>query len=156
MRIFKIFRRSPLSPKRGGWDGAAPLRVSGVRTFLTPEPDDAELAARALLESLASGPSVDGGGEDGRLEKGSDGYYHDLAERVRTGREDERRAALRFVACCEERLEKPAPQTEGLEEGLFRHQAAVEREGGELKRRWQHCLAEVIVRRELAAEAANS
>ncbi|MBR3467872.1 MAG: hypothetical protein IKH15_11730, partial [Bacteroidales bacterium] len=123
--------------------------------FLTPEPDDAELAARALLESLASGPSVDGGGEDGRPEKGSDGYYHDLAKRVRTGREDERRAALRFVACCEERLEKPAPQIEGLEEGLFRHQTAVEREGGELKRRWQHCLAEVIVRRELAAEAAN-
>ena len=32
-----------------------------------------------------------------------------------------------------------------LERGLYKHQDAVEREGGELLRRWQKCLAETIL-----------
>ena len=45
MRIFNLFRRKRFKPQ------PKQLRIDGVKTVLTAEPDDAELAAQALLES---------------------------------------------------------------------------------------------------------
>lgn len=155
MRIFEIFRKPFSSPKRGAWEDAAPLRVSGARTVMTPEPDEAELAARALLESLSPAPKNKGGGKGKEPEKGSEEHYRMVAERVREGRDEERRAALRYVAYCEEQLKGRSPQLADLEEDLYKHQAAVEREGGELKTRWLRCLGDTVFRREQAEGAKN-
>ena len=84
--------------------------------------------------------------------------YEAIAERMHEVKKEEERAAMRYVAWCEqvlggetaERTAKPGADAAGaveeLEQGLYRHMDAVERVGGELKRRWQHCLAEVVVR----------
>lgn len=92
-------------------------------------------------------------------------FYRQLAKRLGLAHAVEARAAKRYVAYCEEQLRGtaesrnygttetanlevrgPANPLAALEDGLFRHQNAVEREGGELLRRWQRCLAEAIVR----------
>ena len=133
------------------------LRIEGCSTVLTPEPDDAELAAQALLESLAGGREQDGkqDAKAGRQTvKGSAAYYHRLADRIRESRIAQARMAMRYVAYCEEQLDKikkvktesHAPSLNELEQGLYRQLDIVEREGGELLRRWRHCLAECIVR----------
>ena len=121
-----------------------PLRIEGTTTSITPEPDDAELAAMALLASLASGELRV---ESGELlaEKGTAAYFHALADRVREGRAAEVKMARRYVAYCEQELLRNSHLSE-LERGLYRHLDTINREGGDLKRRWQHCLAEVIVR----------
>ncbi len=46
-QFWKIFRRKGTREPR-------PLRIDGVKTTMTPEPDDAELAAQALLETMRS------------------------------------------------------------------------------------------------------
>ena len=155
------------------------LRIDGCKTTLTPAPDDAELAAQALLESMASKPSKPSKpsepSEPSKPSKPSKAqYYRKLSERIKACHEADRRAALRFVAYCEAVLEGKAaleaPEApEGkiekdgsavanstlytlhstlsaLERGLYQHQDAAERNGGDLLKRWQHCLAEVIVR----------
>ena len=153
--IRNIFRRKPKQEPM-------PLRIEGIGPApMTPEPDDAELAAMAYLEHLISPPEVGGarGGLRSALPLGSSknkrtakpntaAYYHDLADKVKQGRAMEARLALRYVAYCEEMLqEAPAPDIlSTLHHGLFRHQTAVDREGGQLKRRWQHCLATITVR----------
>ena len=127
-----------------------PLRVNGTKTTLTPEPDDAEIAAQALLESLSGGwIAKDVRDRRDTAEKGV-AYYRRLEERVLEGRAADRRSAARYVAYCEQELEHPrldSGHTADLERGLYRHIDTVGREGGKLKERWQHCLAEVTVRR---------
>lgn len=60
---------------------------------------------------------------------------------------------MRFVAFCEQELQKPSLPLSGpgslglLEAELYKRLDVIERRGGELKKRWQHCLATVIVRR---------
>lgn len=60
---------------------------------------------------------------------------------------------MRFVTWCEHELEKRDLPIEGkgslaqMEAELYKRIDTIERVGGELKRRWQHCLANVIVRR---------
>lgn len=120
-----------------------PLRIDGTTTSMTAEPDDAELAAMALLASLAGSRLA--AAEPQPAEKGTAAYFHSLAERVREGRAAEVKMAMRYVAYCEQELTNHSQLTE-LERGLYRHLDIVDREGGELKRRWQRCLAEVIVR----------
>lgn len=130
-------------PRRKAIHEPKPLRIEGTHTTMTAEPDDAEMAAMALLASLA--------GEELRVkseelpEKGTAAYFHALADRVHEGRTAEVRMAMRYVAYCEQELLRN-PQLAELERGLYRHLDTVEREGGELKRRWQRCLAEVTVR----------
>lgn len=137
---------------------ATPLAIKGVAPApLTPEPDDAELAAEALLASLANDKATKKSRKSRKSNelvskpaRGTAEYYRQLAKRISEGHEYERRMALRFVAFCEERLHAPflnEEQTASLEQGLYRQIDIVDREGGELKRRWQHCLAEIIVRR---------
>lgn len=131
---------------------ARPLRIKGIgEAPLTPAPDDAELAAQALLETLC-GASGRTEADRGRPAEGTREYYEELAARIRRAHEAERMAAARATAYCEERLRQERLPSEGdgspasLGRMLLGHLDAVEREGGELKRRWQHCLAEVTVR----------
>ena len=207
--IRRIFKRKQFKPQ------PRQLRIDGVKTTLTPTPDDAELAAQALLETLASdngsrrnkgnkgnvssatipaqllsvisfisaghkkdsaGHKKDSAGhkKDSAGEKDAQ-YYRNLSEKIRAAHDQERRAAMRYVAYCESQItsaiiachtqtfrsenhqtsdishqpsdisHQPSDIAE-LERGLYKHQDAVEREGGELLKRWQKCLALVIVR----------
>ena len=155
MRIFNIFRRKQFKPQ------PKQLRIDGTKTTLTPTPDDAELAAQALLESMAATSIKEKNDKTiKQLNNKKSGaqhdaaYYHGLSEKIRTAHEQERRAAMRYVAYVEEQLSTPLAHREGqgespfadLERGLYAHQDTVECEGGDLLKRWQHCLAEVIVR----------
>ena len=137
------------------------LQIEGVETPLTPEPDDAELAAQAILEMMAAPSNSPKGerkdtaarpipsplGEDGRGL-----YYRQLATRIREAYKDSALRATRFVAYCEQELRrKKLPLTGAgslglLEPELYKRIDIVEREGGELKSRWQRCLAEVTLR----------
>lgn len=138
--------------KKGKAREPKPLRIKGVTTELTPEPDDAELAAQALLESLAS-PKREQARTDSedRKKDGTGqrdaGYYRSLADTIREAHEAEARAAMRYVAYCEQELPTANIETLAqLERGLYRYTDTVEREKGDLKARWQHCLADVIVK----------
>ena len=200
MRMFNIFRRKVFKPEPKS------LRIDGTKTTLTPTPDDAELAATALLETLTR-PEVRGKKEDGRS-KMADGrrmmddgspqtsnikhqtsnipqtssithhtsgahdaeYYRELSDRIKLAHEQERRMAMRYVAYAEQELKKedgrgkkedvntssiihhtssiihqPSDIAE-LERGLYKFQDCAEREGGDLLKRWQKCLAEITVK----------
>ena len=130
-----------------------PLRIEGIAEApLTPEPDKAELAAMAVLALLAGGkgaatakPAMD------EPKEGTVEYYEALAGKIRRAHEAERMSAARATAYCEQELERGRLPESGdgspafLSSTLYRHIDTVEREGGELKLRWQHCLAEVTV-----------
>ena len=79
-------------------------------------------------------------------------YYRQLADRIREAHAKAARQATRFIYNCELELQKPRLPLYGpgsvqlLETELYKRIDVVDREGGELKRRWQHCLAEVTVR----------
>ena len=141
-----------------------PLRIEGTKPApLTPEPDDAELAAQALLEMLASPEQHRNNDiqeyrnnekQDGKVDRPRDAaYYRRLAERIRLARDQATLRTMRFVTWCEHELEKRDLPIEGkgslaqMEAELYKRIDTIERVGGELKHRWQHCLAEVIVRR---------
>lgn len=133
-----------------------PLRIDGVKTTMTPQPDDAELAAQALLESMSGNPKKSRKGKAAEPRHGTPEYYRQLSEKIRQARAAEARRTMRYLAYCEQQLDAPAishhpSAIEDLERGLYLHQDTAEREGGELLRRWQHCLAEVIVRQMSAA-----
>lgn len=192
MSIFHFFH----SRKREGGAQAEkpepqPLRIEGIAPApLTPEPDDAELAAQALLEHMvqvssskfqvSSGDADKGKRKDkaaaaphpskGRgqgagsqpetlnLKPETSGevrdanYYKKLAERIRSAHEAARQRTVRFLAFCEQELAKPdlpltGPGSLGLLEAeLYKRLDVVDRHGGSLKTRWQHCLANVLVR----------
>lgn len=143
---------------------------------MTPEPDDAEKAAAALLDSLSDdrenrAKEIDTFSPDGEAGRG---LYLALSERIREGREMEERVCLRWLTYCEQQLKahKTLPVREGssgakntsearlssptgeredgllfsLQRELYARQDIADRVGGELKNRWQHCLAEVTVR----------
>jgi len=113
---------------RGHSDDPQRLAIEGIAPApITPEPDAAEQAAAALLESLARpGSKV----QDSRFKKdtsdpapsltgegqGSVAYYTALAARIREGREMEERACRRWLAYCEQQL-KTHPLTPPVMEG---------------------------------------
>lgn len=155
-----------------------PLRIEGIAPApLTPEPDDAELAAQALLELMSHptpNPSPEKGGErhtgkgDAQQlpthvgagqgagsvtpEVRDAAYYRRLAERIRQAHEAARQRTVRFLAFVEQELAKPdlpltGPGSLGLLEAeLYKRLDVVDHHGGDLKTRWQHCLANVLVR----------
>lgn len=162
--IKKLFNRKHNTPLPTG-EGSGerpPLRIEGVKPApLTSEPDDAELAAQALLETLASPEQNrnnnipeyrNNGKQDGKTAQPRDAaYYHALADRIRTARSAEARLVMRLLTSVEEQLSEPTALYKGqwgdTERKLYRAMDVAEREGGTLHRRWQHCLANVIVRR---------
>lgn len=145
------------------------LAIEGIpQAPLTPEPDDAELAAQALLEMMAAKQHGRRYGKDARRNNDitvscdnekeesatprTAAYYRHLARKMRQAREATRLRVTRFLAFVEQELKKPHLPTYGdgslglLEAELYKRIDIVERDGGELKRRWQHCLALVTVR----------
>jgi len=156
MDFFRIFRRKAKREPKA-------LRIDGVRTPLTPQPDEAEVAAQALLETMSKGESGRNGRDGSNGANGSDGphdaaYYRELAEIIRKNRKEEARALRRYLAYCEEQIAQPL-FTDGLgdiERDLCRFQDCAEREGGELLRRWQRCLAECIVRQMTASHTEDT
>jgi len=153
MMIFKSFFHSRKQPV------PMPLCVEGVKTVMTPVPDEAETAAQALLESLSQNH---GGHRDDKPELRQDGdtpenshvnrdaeYYRHLAAHIRNRHEEDARQTLRYVAYCEQELNNrhlPVDLVFDIGRELALRLDVVEREGGELKRRWQHCLADVTLR----------
>lgn len=132
-----------------------PLRIEGIpEAPFTPEPDDAELAAQALLEMMAhvSHKSHKTHKSHEAHETHDAAYYRQLASRIREAHAKSALQATRFIYNCELELQKPRLPLYGdgsvqmLETELYKRIDVVDREGGELKRRWQHCLAEVTVR----------
>lgn len=162
--IKKFFRRRHADETAEQQPAATPqpLRIEGTKPApLTAEPDDAELAAQALLETLASPEQNrnkdipeyrNNGKQNGKTAQPRDAsYYHSLADRIRTARTAEARLVMRLLAAVEEQLAEPTALYKGqwgdTERKLYRAMDVAEREGGELHRRWQHCLANVLVRR---------
>lgn len=130
------------------------LRIDGVSTKMTPKPDDAELAAQALLEHKSQPKKA---GEKKikakQPKEGTPEYYQQIGKKINEAHEQEARDAQRYLAYTEEELkENPSmDQLIEIERGLYQYQDAAEREGGELKKRWQHCLADVLVKRNKTA-----
>lgn len=143
-----------------------PLQVQGVGTApITPTPDQSELAAQALLEVLIEQrrrhvgkhhpdtpdrqPKVKPASVVAPHDKK---YYHHLADRIRLAYELSSQRTQRFLAFCEQQLKKPDLPVTGsgslqlLETELYKRIDIIDREGGKLKERWQHCLAEVTLR----------
>lgn len=165
--LFKRKHTTPLPTGMGQGVEPVPLRIEGVKPApLTAEPDDAELAAQALLESLvneefatAQEKSTEGTAQPHQPSALSpqpskshhtSEYYHALADRIRTARTAEARLTMRLLASVEEQLAEPTALYRGqwgdTERKLYRALDVAEREGGTLKSRWQHCLANVLVR----------
>lgn len=146
MNIMDLFR----SKKKQVGAEPRPLRIEGVTPApLTAEPDDAELAAQALLESLSG---IAHRKPDPEAQEGTAAYYRQLAGKIRLAHEAAVLRAMRFMAFVEQELQKPDLPVSGpgslglLEAELYKRIDVIERAGGELKRRWQHCLADVTVR----------
>lgn len=121
-----------------------------IHVPLTPEADEAEMAAWALLE-LQRNPGTAAAKSAAKpvatKREQSVEYYRDVARRKREAEQAARRALMRCLAYVEQQLEHDhSEDVLELEHHLFRHQQTAEREGGTLFSRWQHCLALVTVR----------
>lgn len=189
MNIKQYFRRKRQERQQEQRPAPQPLCIEGISPApLTPEPDEAELAAQALLEHMievssskfkvpskkrqnkaqgkdlnAEGVASDKRERSGKPETSGNAamkpetrdanYYKELASRIRQAHEAATQRTMRFVAFVEQELQKPSLPLSGpgslglLEAELYKRLDVIERRGGELKKRWQHCLATVIVRR---------
>lgn len=167
MKFRNLFNRKPPGTPQEQASAPQPLAIEGIpQAPLTPEPDDAELAAQALLEMMAAKQHGRRHGKglnndktvspDNEKEKAATprtaSYYRHLARKMQAARESTRLRLARFLAFVEHELKKPNLPTYGdgslglLEAELYKRLDIVEREDGDLKRRWQHCLARVTVR----------
>lgn len=152
MNLKDLFHRKKQQPRQE----PKPLRIEGIDPApLTPEPDEAELAAQALLEMMSqdAGNETPSSHDNGKADAPHDAvYYRQLADRMRQAHESGRIRTMRFVAFVEQELEKAhlpltGPGSLGLLEAeLYKRIDVIERYGGDLKRRWQHCLAQVTIR----------
>ena len=158
MKFSSLFSRKRDNTPQEPESAPQPLAIEGIpQAPLTPEPDEAELAAAAILEMMVSGSKFQVSGNDDETlnlkpETRTADYYRHLAKKMRDAREATLLRVARFLAFVEQELKKPHLPTYGagslglLEAELYKRIDIVEREGGELKRRWQHCLALVTVR----------
>lgn len=143
------------------------LRVQGSGNIpITPEPDDAEIAAAALLEMMSlkrKKQDVVKYKSDSHVEESDDEkvflsdentsvYYHKIANNIRDARAASRQRTMRFLSFCEQELQKEEIPLTGddslrlLETELYKRFDTIEMVGGELKKRWQSCMAEVTIR----------
>ena len=163
MNIKNLFHRKRRVPVGSADRKPQPLRIEGIGPApLTPEPDEAELAAQALLEMMASASDKsrnndkaelrNNGKADSKAAIHDAAYYRQLAERIRQEYNAATYRTMRFLAFVEQELKKPHLPSYGpcsltlLETELYKRMDIIERRGGDLKRRWQHCLAQVLVR----------
>jgi hypothetical protein len=131
-----------------------PLRIEGCNVRMTPSPDDAELAAQAFLEIMINPEAKNDHQTHNTVQKPkgkirNTAYYRELSDKIRINRNVEMCQAMRCVAWCEQMLNgKHLQENEvsDMEQSLFRHTDTVNRDGGEVKSRWQHCLAEITLR----------
>lgn len=159
--MFTRFRRKPHGNDPKADAAPQPLRIEGIpEAPFTAEPDEAELAAQAVLELMTRGGQSNRNTPSNQSTPNTQNnptaqttaYYRALASRIREAHAKAARQATRFIYNCELELQKPRLPLYGsgsvqmLETELYKRIDVVEREGGELKRRWQHCLAEVTVR----------
>lgn len=150
MRFFTIYRRKKMK------DPVRTLRIDGIKTAITPKPDDAELAAQALLESRIYGDKTQRKhAQNAKPQQGTAEYYGELSEKIKAAHEHDARMAMRYIAYVEEQMKNQPSDLAELERGLYQHQDAIEREGGDLKQRWQRCLALVIVKQMTAASSED-
>ena len=136
---------------------------------MTMEPDKAELAAQALLEvmidkqkrrrkkadlsdkSEAPEQSDKSGSTKPNFLQTSE-YYHQLSDRIRQAYASSRQRTLRFLCYCEQQLRNHdiplfgAGSLNLMQAELLKRIDVVDRAGGNIKARWQHCLAEVTLR----------
>lgn len=153
-----------------------PKPIDGAENIpMTAEPDEAEIAAQAVLEIILEKKEAsskksrkrgnaeatkDLNKQNNDTEHDAD-YYRHLAERIREAYAAARQRALRFTCYCEQQLADPSLPLYGkgslslLEAELYKRLDVVEREGGDLKKRWQHCLAEVTIRLMSASTKTN-
>ena len=171
MNIHHIFHH-----EHKGADSLLPKTIDGAENIpITAEPDEAEIAAQAVLEIIlekkeasSKKPRKRGNAEGTKAHKSQNDdtehdadYYRHLAERIREAYAAARQRALRFTCYCEQQLADPSLPLYGkgslslLEAELYKRLDVVEREGGDLKKRWQHCLAEVTIRLMNASTRTN-
>ena len=136
--LFRVKRFKP-EPKS--------LRIDGVSTKITPKPDDAELAAQALLEHMIEPKGRKKEPKSKQPKENTPEHYQQLSGKIKEAHSQEARDAQRYLAYTEQELQEhpTMEQLEEIERGLYQYQDAAEREGGELKARWQHCIAECIL-----------
>ena len=159
-----IFRRN----KQKEPEIPQPLKIDGVgEAPITMEPDNAELAAQALLEVMLDkqkrrrkksdvsdkSETSEKSGESGKPNTlQTSEYYHQLSDRIRKASAASRRRTLRFLCYCEQQLRNQdiplygADSLNIIQAELYKRIDVVDREGGDIKARWQHCLAEVTLR----------
>ena len=136
---------------------------------MTMEPDNAELAAQALLEVMIDkqkrrrkkayisdkSETSEKSGKSGSTQPNflqTSEYYHQLSDRIRQAYASSRQRTLRFLCYCEQQLRNHdiplfgADSLNLLQTELLKRIDVVDRVGGEIKARWQHCLAEVTLR----------
>lgn len=146
------------------------LKIDGVgEAPMTMEADNAELAAQALLEvmldkqkrrrkkadvpnkSETSEKSDKSGSTKPSFLQTSE-YYHQLSDRIRQAYGSSRQRTLRFLCYCEQQLRNQniplfgAGSLNLMQAELLKRIDVVDRVSGEIKARWQHCLAEVTLR----------
>jgi len=170
MNIHHIFHH-----EHKGDDTPMSKPIDGAENIpMTAEPDEAEIAAQAVLEIILEKKEASskkhqkrGNTEVAKAQQPQDNtehdadYYRHLAERIREAYAAARQRALRFTCYCEQQLADPSLPLYGkgslslLEAELYKRLDVVEREGGDLKKRWQHCLAEVTIRLMNASTQTN-
>lgn len=171
MNIHHIFHH-----EHKGDDTSMPKPIDGAENIpMTAEPDEAEIAAQAVLEIILEKKEASskksrkrGNAETTKARQSQNDntehdadYYRHLAERIREAYAAARQRALRFTCYCEQQLAGPSLPLYGkgslslLEAELYKRLDVVEREGGDLKKRWQHCLAEVTIRLMNASTKTN-
>lgn len=118
-----------------------------MSTKMTARPDDAELAAQALLEHESHPKKTEKKAKAKQPKEGTAEYYQQMSSKIKAAHEQEARDAQRYLAYTEQELkENPTPeQLAEIEKGLYQYQDTAEREKGELLTRWQHCIAECIL-----------
>lgn len=136
MDCFMIRRVTPPAPM--------PLRIEGCNVRMTPSPDNAELAAHVLL-GLTAREFVEPKPQSADSTTRNASFYQSMSARIKDAQAFEYRMAIRCLVWCEQELQKNG-SPDLLEKELYKHTGTVDRHGGELKRRWQHCLAMCIVR----------
>ena len=144
------------------------LKIDGVgEAPMTMEADNAELAAQALLEVMLDkqkrrrkksdvsdkSETSEKSGESGKPNTlQTSEYYHQLSDRIRKAYASSRQRTLRFLCYCEQQLRNQdiplygADSLNIMQAELYKRIDVVDREGGDIKARWQHCLAEVTLR----------